>query len=106
MPREGHLAQLFSIFAELERFHNTELVYDPSDPIIDESKFQRQDWTSSEFGHVIGKQELPPNMPEPRGLGFTISAKVDADHAGDTVIRRSRTGFLVYCNIESRVLVR
>ena len=74
------------------------MVYDPSDPVIDESKFQRQDWTSSEFGHVIGKQEMPPNMPEPRGLGFTISAKVDADHAADTVTRRSRTGFLVYCN--------
>ena len=37
-------------------------------------------------------------MPQPRGLGFTISAKVDADHACDTVTRRSRTGFLVYCN--------
>ena len=37
-------------------------------------------------------------MPEPRGIGFTIRAKVDADHAGDTVTRRSRTGFLVYLN--------
>ena len=98
MPREGHLTQLLSIFAYLDKFHNTELVYDPSDPVIDKSKFQKDDWTSSEFGHVIGKQEMPPNMPEPRGLGFTISAKVDADHAADTVTRRSRTGFLVYCN--------
>ena len=98
MPREGHLTQLLSIFAYLDTFHNTELVYDPSEPVIDKSKFQKEDWTSSEFGHVIGKQEMPPNMPEPRGLGFTITAKVDADHAGDTVTRRSRTGFLVYCN--------
>ena len=37
-------------------------------------------------------------MPEPRGQGFTMRAKVDADHAGDTVTRRSRTGFLVYLN--------
>ena len=37
-------------------------------------------------------------MPEPRGLGFTMSALVDADHASDTVTRRSRTGFLVYLN--------
>ena len=37
-------------------------------------------------------------MPEPRGQGFTMSAKVDADHAADTVTRRSRTGFLVYLN--------
>ncbi len=82
----------------MERFHNTELVYDPSDPVIDVSQFQKQDWSFSEFGHVIGKQQLLRNIPGPRGLGFTITAKVDADHAGDTVTRRSRTGFLVYCN--------
>jgi hypothetical protein len=37
-------------------------------------------------------------MPEPGGTGFVIRAKVDADHAVDTVTRRSRTGFLVYLN--------
>ena len=31
-------------------------------------------------------------------MGFTIIAKVDADHASDTVTRRSRTGILVYLN--------
>ena len=41
---------------------------------------------------------MSPNMPEPRGLGFTVRAKVDADHAADTVTRRSMTGFLVYIN--------
>jgi hypothetical protein len=65
---------------------------------VDESDFEKKDWTSSEFGHVKGTEELPPNMPEPCGIGFTIRAKVDADHAGDTVTRRSRTGFLVYLN--------
>ena len=37
-------------------------------------------------------------MPEPRGLGFTMHVKVDADHASDTITRHSRTGFLVYLN--------
>ena len=37
-------------------------------------------------------------MPELRGLGFIMRAKVDADHASDTMTRRSRTGFLVYLN--------
>ena len=37
-------------------------------------------------------------MPQPRGMGFVIRAKVDADHASDTVSRRSRSGFLVYLN--------
>jgi hypothetical protein len=37
-------------------------------------------------------------MPEPRGLGYVMGAKVDAENASDTVSRRSRTGFLVYLN--------
>ena len=98
LPREGHMLQLFQIFAYLKKYHNTEMVYDPSDPTIDESSFELRDWTSSEFGHLQGKEELPPNMPEPRGLGFTMRAKVDADHASDTTTRRSRTGFIVYLN--------
>jgi hypothetical protein len=98
LPREGHLYQIFQIFGYLKKYHNTEMVFDPSDPVIDESSFELKDWTSSEFGHLQGKEELPPNMPEPRGLGFTMRAKVDADHAADTVTRRSRTGFLVYLN--------
>ena len=45
-----------------------------------------------------GKQEIPSNMPEPRGLGFIMRAKVDADHALNTITRHSRTRFLVYLN--------
>ena len=37
-------------------------------------------------------------MPQPRGLGVQVRAKVDADHASDTVTRRSRTGILVWIN--------
>ncbi len=73
------------------------MVYDPSDPVIDESLFERKDWASSEFGSHL-KEDLPTNMPEPRGMGFIMSARVDADHAADTKTRRSRTGFLVYLN--------
>jgi len=98
LPREGHLEQVLHIFAYLKKYHNTEMVFDPSDPVVDESQFERRDWATSEFGHLEGKEVLPPNMPEPRGLGFTMRAKVDADHASDTVTRRSRTGFLVYLN--------
>ena len=98
LPREGHLKQLLHIFGYLKKHHNAELVFDPSDPVVDECAFEQQDWTSSEFGHVQGQEEVPPNMPEPRGNGFIMRAKVDADHASDTVTRRSRTGFIVYLN--------
>ena len=52
MPREGHLKQLFHIFAYLDKYHNAELVLDPSDPVIDERAHERKDWSSSEFSHV------------------------------------------------------
>ena len=98
LPRDGHLEQVLHIFAYLKKYHNTEMVFDPSDPVIDEADFEAKDWASSEFGHLDGKEELPPNMPEPRGFGFVIKAKVDADHASDSVTRRSRSGFFVWVN--------
>jgi hypothetical protein len=99
LPREGHPCQLFQVFACLKKHHNSEMVCDPSDPCVAEADFEVKDWTSSEFGHLQGKEELPPNMPEPRGQGFVMSAKVDADHASDGASRRSRTGFFVCLNM-------
>ena len=68
-------------------------MFDPSDPIIDEDQFKREDWTCSEYGHDEGEETLPSNMSTSRGLGFVMRAKVDTDRARDTVTRRSRTGF-------------
>ena len=65
MPREGHLEQVFHIFSYLKKYHNTELVFDQSDPVIDKSKYEEKDWTSSELDHIQGKEELPRRMPEP-----------------------------------------
>ena len=96
-PRTGHLRQALQIFAYLKKHHNAVMVFDPSDPVIDELLFERKDWASSEFGGV-GGEILPPNRPEPCGLGFTMKAKVDANHAGDSMTRRSRTGFIIYLN--------
>ena len=50
MPRKGHLNQVLHIFAYLRKYHNTELVYDLSDPVVEQDVFERRDWTSSEFG--------------------------------------------------------
>ena len=96
LPRAGHLTQLYHIFAYLKIKHNTEMIFDPSYPVIDYSQFEKQDWSQTVYGEC--KEDLPPNMPEPRGAGFIIRVYVDSDHAGDSITRRSRTGFLVYCN--------
>ena len=97
LPRQGHLQQVLHIFSYLKKHHSSSLVFDPTIPDIDETKFRRMDWSSSEFGGDL-QEDLPGNMPEPRGVGFVMRAMVDADHAADTTCRRSRTGFLVYLN--------
>ena len=40
LPREGHLEQVLHIFAYLKKYHHTELVHDPSDPVLDENDFE------------------------------------------------------------------
>ena len=96
MPRQGHLEQVFHMFAYLKTKHNSSMVFDPTEPDIDESQFERENWSATVYGEC--KEELPPNMPEPKGVGFTMRAFVDSDHAGDISTRRSRTGFIIFLN--------
>jgi len=98
LPREGHLECLFHIFAYLEKYHNAEMVFDPTEPQFDPNAFKRQDWTYSTMSESERTEVLPPGMPRPLGKGFVIRCFVDADHAGDEITRRSRTGFIVYLN--------
>ena len=97
LPREEHLKQLFHIFSYLDSHDNGVMVFDPSYKIVEPGTFERQDWLHCGYGTDL-TIELPPDMPEKRGLGFVVTAKVDSDHAGDSMTRRSRTGFFVYCN--------
>ena len=52
LPREGHLEQVNHIFAHIKKYYNTEMVFDPTVPEINESDFEQKDWTASEFGHI------------------------------------------------------
>jgi hypothetical protein len=72
------------------------MVFDPSDLFLGELLFELKDWTSSKFGHLQGKEEMPSNMPEPGGIGFTMRPKVDVDHTSNTFTHQSRTGSLMY----------
>ena len=40
MPRKEHLDQVLHIFTYLRKYHNTELVYDPSDPVVEYDVFE------------------------------------------------------------------
>ena len=62
------------------------MVLDPIEPTIDNSQFICEDWSASVYGEC--KEELPPNAPQPKGIGFTMRAFVDSDHAGELTTRR------------------
>ena len=94
-PREGHLEQVFCIFAYVKRHLTYKLVMDSNEVLWNGKKFHDSDW--SDF-YADAKEELPPNMPAPRGKPVQINCFVDADHAGDMVSRRSHTGILIYVN--------
>jgi hypothetical protein len=64
LPREGHLAEVFHIFAYLKKYTNTEMVFDATYPAIDESRFEQNDWKNV-YGDI--KEAIPPNAPIPLG---------------------------------------
>ena len=96
MSREGHLDQIFHIFAYLKIKHNAVMVFDPTDPDIDPADFPKENWNHTVYSEA--KEPIAHNLPKPCGKGFTIRAYVDADHAGNIVTRRSRTGFFILLN--------
>ena len=97
LPREGNLQQLYHVFAYLKNKHNARLVFDPSYPDINFDEYElNHDWTKF-YGSV--KEDIPENAPESLGKEFIMRAYVDADHAGDKLTRRSRTGYIVFLNM-------
>ena len=43
LPHEGHLKEIYHIFAYLKAHSNTEMVFNPTPPVIDMNLFERQD---------------------------------------------------------------
>ena len=92
LPQRGHLDEVLHIFAYLKSHANSEMVYDPSGIEFDRSEFSRKYWR-----YFIYTQDgcqlldnLPKNMPKPRGKVMVMMIYVDIDQVGDTVTRRSR----------------
>jgi Reverse transcriptase (RNA-dependent DNA polymerase) len=94
-PREGHLQQAFHIFGYLKRHERSKMVFDDTEPVIDQQRFKQVDW--SEF-YPDAAEPMPTNVPAPRGRSVVTSCFVDADHAGCRATRRSHTGVLIFVN--------
>ena len=93
-PRQGHLEAVFHMFAYLKSHDRSRIVFD--DSRVEFTDYVESDSWKDFYGDV--KEDIPPNAPEPRGEPVQSTAFVDADHAGDLLTRRSRTGVLIYLN--------
>ena len=97
LPRQGHLNQVFCIFGYLKKHHNAEMVLDPTDTDINMSQFENQDWSQTIYGEWT--DAIPPNVRLAYGRGMCMTVWVYSDHAGESLTRRSRTGYPIFRNV-------
>ena len=102
-PRVGHLHQALHLFKYLEDHKRSRVVFDPTYVSItddhlpfEERAEYKQQYMKELYPDAV--EDLPPNAPKPLGKPVQMSVFVDADHAGDKMTRRSRTGILIYLN--------
>jgi hypothetical protein len=92
-PRKGHLNSLLHILSYLNHRDRSKLVLDDSYvEVMDEID---NDWSGF---YPYAKEDIPDHAPSPRGNSVQMTVFVDADHAGDLITQRSRTGMLLYLN--------
>ena len=100
-PRTGHLLQALHIFKYLELHSKNTLVFNPQEydvvhPLAD-SYHARMTKMRRIFPDA--NDDVPSNVPVPRGKPMQINCFVDASHADGRTTRRSQTGILIYCNM-------
>ena len=93
-PRRGHLERAFEIFAFLSTHSRSRIVFDWQPVELDRNAME-YDW--KDF-YRDAKEAVPQNAPKPRGKAVQMYCFVDADHAGNSVTRRSHTGFIIFLN--------
>ena len=71
------------------------VVFDDDMPKVKEEQFKEVDWK-----HIYGDvtEDIPCNMPEPRGNPVIILMFTDAAFAGDLVARESQSSILIFLN--------
>ena len=96
-PRQGHLDRLKRIFGYIKkhpggaiRFRTGVPDHETYTPPIDNS------WAQAQYGK--GKEELPPDMPTPKGKLMRTTTYADANLMHDLVTGRSMSGILHFIN--------
>ena len=98
-PRRGHLEQVIHIYGYLKKYEKLTLYFDPQVPILgDIADFDSHTPEIFREQYRDAEEQIPENMPKPRGRMVATTAYVDASHAANKMTRRSHTGFIIFVN--------
>ena len=96
-PRIGHLERLKRVYGYLKRNPSGAIRFRTRIPnhesVVTPVEY---DWSSSIYGNV--KEELPPDMPTPRGKAMRTSTYQDANLYHDLVTGRAMSGIIHFVN--------
>ena len=95
LPRTGHMDAMRRVFGFIKNYAKLAIIYDARMPDFDAYPVTKYDWFRAYPGVT---EELPPNMPTPKGKGVRVSGFFDASHASCLITRRSVTGVLMFLN--------
>jgi hypothetical protein len=97
-PRIGHLDRLKRIVGYLRNYPEAAIHFRTNFLNIEDhlDKIVEHDWMYSVYGNL--KEELPPNMPDPKGNPVRTTTYVDANLMHDLTTGRSASGILHMVN--------
>jgi hypothetical protein len=93
---ESYLENSLHVMGYLRLKHNSQLIFDPTYPDIDQTAFPSFEWTEF-YGNV--EEVIPMDMPTPLGRNVDLCMMVDSDHVGERRTRRPHTGFIIFWNL-------
>ena len=96
-PRKGHLERLKRIFGYIKKHPDGAIRFRTGIP--DHESYTppiNNDWAQAQYG--TGKEELPKDMPPPRGKLMRTTTYADANLMHDLVTGRSMSGILHFIN--------
>jgi len=90
-PRQGHLDRLKRIYCFLRNYKKTAIKFNVEMPNYSRFKIECPNW-----GHIYHpcQEELPSDMPEPRGKPVMTTTFVDANLLHDLITGRACTGII------------
>jgi hypothetical protein len=95
-PREGHLKAMLRVFGYLKNHLRAKIIFDTNPLDIGDAEFLDEgDWSEM---YPDSKEELPPDMPNPKMKPVDITIYYDASFADDLITRKSTTGLILFLN--------